>query len=133
MPILRYIHIFLILLYLYLALFSLDWKELILEFYTEVELKEFKQRNFTSFLKWKNCRAFSLCKKRSKAISGCSCMPTTSALGIQKSTCLLSSLEGSTRLMSRVDNPLKLTPVRPSKLSLESRTLFASKAYECLT
>ena len=35
--------------------------------------------------------------------------------------------------VSRVDNSLKLTPVRPSKLSLEPWTLFASKPYECLT
>ena len=35
--------------------------------------------------------------------------------------------------MSWVDNSLKLTPVWPNKLSLEPRTLFASKPYECLT
>jgi len=38
-----------------------------------------------------------------------------------------------TALVSRIDDSLKLTPVQPSKLSLEPQTLFASKPCECLT
>ena len=36
-------------------------------------------------------------------------------------------------LVSRVDNSLKLTPVRANKLFLKPQTLFASKPYERLT
>jgi len=43
------------------------------------------------------------------------------------------SARATVHLVSRVDNSLKLTPVWPSKLSLEPRALFASKPYECLT